>query len=64
MSKFIVMVREVHVVSYEVDAEDVDGAIDAACGCDNGDQLNIEYSHTLDADTWTVEDENGKMVKG
>lgn len=62
--KFTVMVREVHVVTYEVEAEDADAAIDAATGCDNGDQLNIEYSHTLPADTWSVEDEDGNLVKG
>jgi hypothetical protein len=62
--KFIVMVREVHVVSYAVEAEDVDGAVEAATGCGVGEELNVEYSHTLNTDTWTVEDESGNMVKG
>jgi hypothetical protein len=68
MGKFIVQVREVHVVSYEVEAT---SALEAADWLedsrgDAGVEKGIEYSHTLDRDTWTayeVGNENEGYIK-
>ncbi len=55
-TKFIVYVREVHVQAMEVRADTPEEAkklVEAG----EGDALDdcLEYSHTLDSDTWTVE---------
>lgn len=54
---FIVSVREVHIQPYQVLAETPEEAIELVENCE-GDILdaNFEFSHTLDSDTWTVEE--------
>ena len=56
MAKFIVFKREVHVQGYEVEAKDEGEALHKAVE-DEGDLIEerVEYSHTLDPETWTVE---------
>lgn len=61
MKKYAVLVREVWIQVYHIEAESpekaikqvVDGNVDPSEGL-------IEYSHTLPLDTWTVEEE-GKI---
>jgi hypothetical protein len=53
--KFIVGIREVHIRSIEVEAEDADEAINLANNKQE-DELNIEYSHCLSQDNWSVEE--------
>lgn len=54
--KYLVGIREVHVNTVEVEAENQEDAIEKARSgeCFPYD-LDIEYSHTLGHDTWTVE---------
>lgn len=61
MPKYHVLVREVHVSTMKVEAEDGEAAIRAVAG-GGGEELICEYSHTLDSDTWSVDDENGEEV--
>jgi hypothetical protein len=64
MPKYNVMIREVHVSHRTVEAEDEKEAIEQAGG---GTETYLEYSHTLDPDTWTVEkieEENGPSTQG
>ena len=58
--KFLVLVHEVHVSTVEVEAESIDEAIDNAF---SGNEIICEYSHTLNTDTWSVEDEEGNVVR-
>lgn len=53
MKKFIVDVREVHVQSVEVEAADSQDALERVKEGE-GTYLDgaLEYSHTLDSDTW------------
>lgn len=55
MGKFIVQVREVHVVSYEVEADSIHEAADKLedSWMEAGVERGVEYSHQLDRDTWT-----------
>ena len=56
MSKtYIVGVREVHVSSMKITAESKEQAIDLIKEGD-GEEVNLEYSHTLDSDLFTVEE--------
>ena len=56
MSKtYIVGIREVHVNLVEVEAESPEEAT-AAAADGAGDYLDLEFSHTLDTDEWTVEE--------
>ena len=58
MKKFIVSVREVHVQGYAIEAKNKDDAISRIAHEGEGDILEdrFEYSHTLDPETWTVEE--------
>ena len=58
MPKFHVGIREVHVVTVEVDAKDESEALrKAGRTLEEGvDEIDSEYSHTLDPDVWTVEE--------
>lgn len=58
--KFLVLVHEVHVSTIEVEAESIEEAINNAS---SGEELICEYSHTLHTDTWSVEDEEGNVVR-
>lgn len=54
---FIVNVREVHIQPFRVEAETRQEAIEIVA--DGGGDLMegcLEYSHTLDPDTWTVDE--------
>lgn len=52
--KFTVLVREVHVSHREVEADSEAEALEKVAGGE-GDETFLEYSHTLDTNTWQVE---------
>lgn len=52
---YIVGIREVHVSYRRVVADSVESAKDEAAG--NGEEISLEYSHTLDSDLWSVEED-------
>jgi len=54
-TKFTVLVREVHVSHREVTASSKEEALRMVKDGD-GDETYLEYSHTLDTDTWQVEE--------
>ena len=56
MSEFVVLVREVHIQGYKIDAKDAGEAISKVVDGE-GDPVGLipEYSYTLDPETWTVE---------
>ena len=58
--RHIVTVREVHTQMVQVDAVDPDAAKAVVCS-GGGEYLDntLEYSHTLDCDTWTVQQVDG-----
>lgn len=60
MPKFHVLVREVHVSTMLIEADTAQEALDTAS---EGDELDCEYSHTLDTDTWSVEDTEGNELR-
>jgi len=53
--KYIVSVREVHIQIVEVRAASPEKAIDLVYKGGGMPLDYLEYSHTLDQDTWTVE---------
>lgn len=56
MAKYIVNVREVHVSMMEIEAESEEEAIkEVARG--GGEEVALEYSHTLETDYWTVDED-------
>lgn len=62
MPKYVVRAREVHIAYYEINAESPEAAVQAVVN-DAGELVNTEYSHTLNRDSWDVEDEQGNIVK-
>jgi len=60
LRRYTVTVREVHTQMVQVDAVDPDDA-KAVVRSGGGEYLDntLEYSHTLDCDTWTVEQVDG-----
>ena len=52
--KYTVLIREVHVSHRLVEADSEKEAIEKA---GDSDEVYLEYSHTLDKSTWTVESE-------
>ena len=55
--EFHVLIREVHVSCRLVEASSPEEAIALAKeGNHDLEELFLEYSHTLDADSWTVEE--------
>lgn len=57
MPKFNVLIREVHVSHREVEAPTKEEAMKVAS---DAEEHFLEYSHTLDQDTWTVERKDPK----
>jgi hypothetical protein len=57
--RYIVTIREVHTQMVQVDAADADAA-KATVRDGGGTHLDntLEYSHTLDPETWTAEQVN------
>lgn len=53
---FIVQVREVHIQSIQVEADSEQGAIQAVANGEGDSLERFEYSHTLEPETWTVEE--------
>jgi hypothetical protein len=54
---FNVVIMEVHASTRAVQAATAEEALAKIVnGVEDGDELACEYSHTLDADTWTVEE--------
>ena len=62
MPKFNVLVREVHVSIHEAEADTFEDAIRMV---NEGKTVEValEYSHQLNEDTWSVEDEKGNTVR-
>lgn len=60
--KYRVLVREIHISTMEV--EEASSPEDAILAVVAGQsvELTCEYSHTLDSDTWSVDDAYGKEV--
>jgi hypothetical protein len=58
MKKFMVTVKEVYTREIEVEAESKEEAIEKANDVieEGEDEINLEYSHTLDTDEWTAEE--------
>lgn len=60
MKYYIVMVREVHVSHRRIGIPEELASPEAAIrevARGDGDETYCEYSHTLDPDTWTVEED-------
>jgi len=64
--KVTVEIAEVHKSLREIEVPDgsTDNEICALAADDagNADELNLEYSHTLDPSTWTIRKENGEYI--
>lgn len=64
--KVTVEIKEVHssIREIEVPNNATDTEIRALAAEDAGeaDELNIEYSHTLDPETWTIRKQDGNYV--
>jgi len=60
LRRYLVTVREVHTQMVQVDAVDPDAA-KAVVRSGGGEYLDntLEYSHTMDCDTWTIEQIDG-----
>lgn len=56
MKEFIVLRREVNIVAVKVNADDRDDAVRRVSNDYEGEEVSTEYSHTLDTDTWSVEE--------
>jgi hypothetical protein len=54
--RYVVEVREVWVVPKYIEADSRQHAIDLIAGGAYGVQGDMEYSHTLDPETWTVDE--------
>lgn len=66
--KVTVEIVEVHKSIREIEVPD-DATPDeirhfAEADAGNADELNLEYSHTLDPSTWTIRKENGEFMVG
>lgn len=55
LKPFMVCVREVHIAYTKVEAINEEKAIEAVRSGEGDIDPYLEYSHTLDTDTWTVE---------
>lgn len=58
MPEFTVYVREVWVQAVEIEAPTKTDAIEMVEAGEGESNDNFEYSHTLDSDTWEVEQED------
>lgn len=56
MKEFIVLKREVQIVAVKIQAENREDAVSKVSEYQGGDEYSTEYSHTLDKETWSVED--------
>lgn len=61
MEKFFVEMREVHVQTVSVTAETPMEAIKKVEEGE-GDYVTMEYSHTMDSESWSVTNEKGETV--
>jgi hypothetical protein len=61
MKTYLVGVREVHVSYMEVKANTPTDAFDMIRNGE-GDEVSMDYSHTLDPETWTVEESPGVTI--
>jgi hypothetical protein len=64
LNHYIVQVREVYISHIFVKAEDEGQAFEKvnAFGTDAGHEILSEFSHTLDTDTWTVEEADDDIL--
>jgi predicted transcriptional regulator YheO len=51
--KYLVEIREVHVSTREVEADSAQEALELTSD-GAGDEMMLEYSHTLDRETWRI----------
>jgi hypothetical protein len=64
MAIFHVEIREVHVSTRAVEADSAEEAIRKVKDCEELEEISCEYSHTLDSETWQVNDaESGETVR-
>ena len=56
--KYIVNVREVHIQMVEIEAATEEEALDKVRGGEGNYIDPLEYSHTLDSDHWTVDEDD------
>ena len=61
MTKYFVGKREVHVSTMEINADTPEEALLKVWDGD-GEEVMCEYSHTLDSDSWSVEDAEGALA--
>ena len=59
---YYVQVREVHVSTREIVADSPEDALEKVKDGE-GDEITCEYSHTLDDDTWSIDDAEGNVVR-
>lgn len=62
MPKYLVGRREVHVAYVEVEAADPNEAVSLVADGAGEETDFFEYSHTLDPDTWSVEQKADAVV--
>lgn len=55
MAKYYIGIREVHVSTVVIEAESEEEALDSAAAGE-GDEVMLEYSHTMGRDHFTVEE--------
>ena len=55
MKEFIVLKREVNIVAVKIKADNREEAVQKVSEY-HGEEQSTEYSHTLSADTWSVEE--------
>jgi len=55
LKKYNVLVREVHISHREIKAASKKEALERVCN-DEGEETFLEYSHTMDTETWSVEE--------
>lgn len=61
LKTFNVGIREVHIVTRQVQAEDADDALSLAHKGE-GEELMVEYSHTMSQDNCTVEEVDSSIA--
>ena len=54
--KYTVHRREIHFSLVEVEADSIQEAVDKVSTGEAGDEISLNYSETLEPETWLVED--------
>lgn len=58
MKRYLVHVKELHVQTIVIEADDAADAIDAVIAGEGTYEAASRYLETLDSDTWEIEEEN------